>query len=214
MKNNETTTTDSPEQTDVPLPSKNEKHKKDKDVKKKKKHNTWPLKAMVITFALSFVVNAGSELVLDGAHLWVAILLTLVILFLGVIFDMLGTASTSCDIEPFLSMSSRKVKGARTAVKLAKKSDVVSSVCNDIVGDICGIVSGVCAAAISSSLIDGVLPQGLDSTLVFFIKVAVCALVSTATITLKAVGKGYAVNKANSIVFFAAKILSIFNKEG
>lgn len=217
MKNNENHADDNGrEQTDVPLsqPKQQDKQKKDKDVKKKKKRNTWPLKAMAITFALSFAVNAGSELVLDGAKLWVAILLTVIILALGVIFDMIGTASTSCDIEPFLAMASRKVKGAKTAVKLAKKSDVVSSVCNDIVGDICGIVSGVCAAAISASLLNDVLPQGLDATLTFFIKVFVCAIISTATITLKAAGKGYAVNKANDIVFFAAKVLSIFSKEG
>jgi hypothetical protein len=42
----------------------------------------------------------------------------------------------------------------------------------------------------------------------------VCAVVSTATITFKAVGKGYAVNNANSIVFNVAKCLSIFVKEG
>lgn len=197
---------------DVPLsqPQKTEKHA---EPKKKKKRNWWPLKAMIITFALSFVVNAGSELILDGAMLWVAILLTCIILAMGVLFDMLGTASTSCDIEPFLAMASRKVKGAKTAVKLAKKSDVVSSVCNDIVGDICGIVSGVCASAISTSMLQASFLASVGSTASFFIKVGVCALISTATITLKAVGKGYAVNKANSIVFFAARVLSVFSKE-
>lgn len=185
--------------------SENDKVVKTHSDKKKKKRNTWPLKALILSLGVSFVVNAASELVLEGAQLWLAILLTCIILLVGVIFDMVGTATTSCDIQPFLAMASRKVKGGKTAVKLAKTADVVSSICNDVVGDICGIVSGVCAAAIAISIMN---PTN------FFINVLVSTLISTATITLKAVGKGYAVNYANKIVFAAARMLSIFNKEG
>lgn len=184
--------------------------RRDKEHVKKKKHNYWPLKAMLITFGLSFAVNAGSELVLEGAQLWLAILLTSLIIIVGVFFDIVATASTSCDVEPFLAMASRKVKGAKTAVKLAKSGDVVSSICGDIVGDICGIVSGVCAASIASGLLSKLELGAWE----FWLSVAVAAVVSTATITLKAVGKGYAVNNANAIVFNVAKVLSIFVKEG
>ncbi len=184
--------------------------RREKERAKKKKHNYWPIKAMLITFGLSFVVNAGSELVLEGAELWLAILLTAVIVAIGVLFDMVATASTSCDVEPFLAMASRKVKGAKMAVKIAKNGDVVSSICGDIVGDICGIVSGVCAAAIATNVIAQLGAGQLD----FWLSVGVCALVSTATITLKAVGKGYSVNNANGIVFGVAKFLSLFVKEG
>ncbi len=177
------------------------------DVKKKKKRNLWPLKAVIISFLLAFAVNAGSELVLKDSQLWLAVALTLVILALGVVFDMVGTAATSCDIQPFFSMAARKVKGAKTAVKLAKSSDVVSSVCCDIVGDICGIVSGVCAATIATKVI-------LGNNADFWISVTIYAVISMATISLKAFGKGIAIDKANSIVFNVAKFLSIFSKEG
>ncbi len=173
--------------------------------KKRKKRNSWPIKALLLSLFVSFAVNAASELVLEGAQLWLAILLTLIIMFLGVIFDMIGTASTSCDIQPFLSMASRKIVGGKMAVKLAQKADVVSSICNDVVGDICGIVSGVCGAAIAISIMN---PTH------FLINVLVSTLISTATITFKAIGKGYAVNNANKIVFAVARMLSIFKKEG
>ena len=168
---------------------------------------------MIITLFLSFAVNAGSELVLTGAQWWLASLLTLIILVLGVTFDMIGTASTSCDVEPFLAMASRKVKGAKTAVKLSKNSHIVSSVCCDIVGDICGIVSGVCAAAIFMSLANG-FSDNLNEIANFFVKVGISAIVSTATITLKAVGKNFAVINGNNIIFGVAKFLSVFHKEG
>ncbi len=180
------------------------KNKKASSNKKKKKVNLWPLKALIITFFLSAAVNIGSELALSDAQVWLTYAITVLIVLIGVFFDMIGTASTACDIQPFLAMASRKVKGAKTAVKLAKASDAVSSVCNDIVGDICGIVSGVCAATIVANQVNGNL----------WLSVLVYALISTATITLKAVGKGFAVKRANSIIFATAKVLSIFKKEG
>lgn len=179
------------------------------DQKKKKKRNLWPLKAMVISLVLSFAVNAGSELVLEDSQLWLASLLTVIILALGVIFDMIGTAATSCDVQPFLAMASRKVKGAKTAVKLAKNCDVVSSVCCDVVGDICGVVSGVCAATIAVKVTESLANVNLN----FWLSVLIYALISTATISFKAAGKRLAVNKANGIVFNVAKILSVFSRE-
>lgn len=178
--------------------------------RKKKKRNVWPIKALIISFVLSFAVNAGSELVLEDAEWWLAALLTLVILAIGVTFDVIGTATTSCDVEPFLAMASRKVKGAKTAVKLAKNRDVVSSVCCDIVGDVCGIVSGVCAAAIVVR-VTGFVEGGVWN---FLLSVLIYAVISTATITLKAACKKLAVNNAIGIVFGVAKVLSIFSKEG
>lgn len=197
------------EQTNEVAHLETEKRKK-QDRKKHHKRNLWPLKAMLITLILSALVNLFSTLVLDGAQLWLAILITLLIVLLGVIFDIIGTAATSCDIQPLLAMASRKVKGAKTAVKLAKKSDIVSNVCNDIVGDICGIVSGACAATITASALSGLT----NTTLVITLTIAVYAVISTLTITLKAIGKGIAVNNATNIVFNVAKILSIFRKEG
>ncbi|HIT78009.1 MAG TPA: hypothetical protein IAD47_04360 [Candidatus Limihabitans stercoravium] len=177
--------------------------------KKKKKKNLWPLKACLITLVLSFAVNTASELALTGAHIAIAIVITLVIVMIGVFFDIIGTASTSCDIQPFLAMASRKVKGAKTAVKFAKNSDVVSSVCNDIIGDICGVVSGVCGAAIVGNVTGNV-----TGNFSFWFSVLTYAIVSTLTITGKALGKNYAVNNANKIVFNTAKFISLFSKEG
>ena len=188
----------------------NENDKRKKQEKKKHKRNLWPLKAMLITLIVSALVNLLSTLVLDGAKLWLAIVITLLIVFLGVVFDTIGTAATSCDIQPLLAMASRKVKGAKTAVKLAKKSDIVSNICNDIVGDICGIVSGACAATITATALSTLT----NTTVVLALTIAVYAAISTLTVTLKSFGKTIAVKHGTSIVFNVAKILSIFHKEG
>ncbi|MBR2974655.1 MAG: hypothetical protein IKC47_02795 [Clostridia bacterium] len=187
-----------------------ENPKKSKE-KRKKKRNLWPLKALLISFVLSAVVNFGSELILTDTKLWISILITVVIVLVGVFFDIIGTATTSCDIQPFLAMASRKVRGAKTAVSLAKKADAVSSVCNDIVGDICGIVSGGCASTIVLAILSTALSPG---TMDLWLSVLVYTVISTLTISLKAVGKGYAVKNANKIVFATAKVLCLFNKKG
>ncbi|MCH5156934.1 MAG: Mg2+ and Co2+ transporter CorB [Clostridiales bacterium] len=186
------------------------KKTKERASKKKKKRNLWPLKALLITLVLSAAVNAASTLVLDDSTWWLATILTVVIMLLGVVFDIIGTASTACDIQPFLAMASRKVKGAKLAVKLSQKSDVVSSVCCDIVGDVCGIVSGISAA----TLVFFATSPVENLKISFLISVLVYAVISTLTITLKAIGKGIAVNKSNKIIFGVAKTLSIFRKEG
>jgi hypothetical protein len=175
--------------------------------KRKKKRNLWPLKAMLLAFVVSFAVNVVSELALDGAALWLAYIITVAIIVFGVFFDTIGTASTACELEPFLSMASRKVKGAKIAVKLCKDSDRVSSICNDIIGDITGIVSGICAASIA-------LNQFAGSENRFWLTILVYALVSTLAITLKAFAKRYAVTNSNQIIFATARFLSIFVKEG
>lgn len=184
---------------------------RDKNDKKKKKRNLWPLKAFFITLLIAAAVNTGSELMLTDSQWWLATILTVVILLLGVVFDIVGTAATACDIGPFHSMASRKVRGGKMAVRLAQKRDIVSSVCCDIVGDICGIVSGVCGAALASEAIDGL---GLSVAWNLVIKVLIYSVISTLTITFKALGKNIAVKKANGIILGVAKALSIFRKEG
>ncbi len=189
--------------------SKQVKSKKtdDKSSKKNKKRkiNLWPLKAMIISIFLSFGVNAASTVALSDTHFVVACIITIVIIVIGVFFDMIGTAVTACDAQPFMSMAAKKVKGAKTAVKLTKNRDTVSSLFCDIVGDICGVVSGVCAASIVSNQIG-------NSN--FWLSILVYALISTITITAKAIAKNTAVSKSNSIVMATAKAMSVFVKEG
>ncbi len=185
----------------VARPKKDDKSSK----KKKRKVNLWPLKAMVISVLLSFAVNAASTVALSDSHFAIACIITIVIITVGVFFDMIGTAVTACDTQPFLSMAARKVKGAKMAVKLSQSRDAVSSICCDIVGDICGVVSGVCAASIVANQI------GEHN---FWLSIMVYALISTITITAKAVAKNIAVSGANGIVMSTAKILSVFVKEG
>ena len=117
---------------------------------------------------------------------------------------MIGVSVTAADERVFHSMSSQKVKGAKTAVKMKKSAEKVSSFCNDVVGDICGIISGSTAAVISINLTKELHLSSLFVTLI------VMGIVSSLTIGGKAIVKGIAIKKSNNILFRFAKIVSIF----
>ncbi|MBO5772438.1 MAG: hypothetical protein J6R37_01390 [Clostridia bacterium] len=174
------------------------------DEHKRTKKNLWPLWVFILSLCLSFIFNLVSELMLRDTNAIWAYLLTLLIMFVGIIFDVVGTAATSCDAQPLHAMASRKVYGAKKAVVLAKNADKVASVCCDIIGDVCGIVSGVCGAAIVAIL-------QVESSL--FLSILVYALISTMTISGKAIGKNFGIEKSTSILLFVGKILSIFEKK-
>ena len=182
----------------------NSKSKKEDKHKNNKKQTGWPIIVLLITLALSFVFSLISELVMGNTTLIVAYLLIVFIIILSVIFDMIGTAAASCDIQPFLSMSARKVKGAKMAVKLVKNASKVSSVCADIIGDICGIISGACGAAI-------VIKQFASGSSIL-VSVLFSSLIAAFTVFGKSLGKSYAMTNSNKIIYMVARVLSVFKK--
>ena len=72
-----------------------------------------------------------------------AFIVLLLIVFLGILFDIIGVAVMSANEKPFHSMAAKKLPGAVEAMKLLRSAEKVSSFCNDVVGDICGVVGDV-----------------------------------------------------------------------
>ncbi len=197
---------------------KNENHdskhcdKSQKDDKKKKsskkKRNVWWIKATVISLVLSAFFSYLSEIVSNAEQIVVVIVLLAFLILSGILFDAIGIAVTSCDTTPIISMASRKVYGAKTALWLTKNSDTVSSVCNDIVGDIFSIISGACSAALVVKI-----TMSLEQTWQIVLSVAVSAIVSAMTIGGKAFMKKIAISNSKDFVMFVARVLAIFNKD-
>lgn len=167
----------------------------------------WIVTIVIITFIIAIIFTTISETIIPNVSIIFSILLTLIFIALGIVFDIIGVAVTSSDEAPFHSMASRKVKGAKCAVLLKKNADKVSSICNDVVGDICGIISGSTGAVIAITLSKN---SSINSIV---ITVLVMAIISTLTIGGKAIGKGFAINKSNEILYSVAKAISIFIKK-
>ena len=165
----------------------------------------WAIVTLVITFLLSAIFNLFSTSLTKNANIFVAVFILLFIIFIGIAFDLIGTAITTAEETAFHSLATRKIKGARAAIKLIRAKDKASNFCNDIIGDICGIISGSAAAAIITYI---TLTSG--SAYELMISLVITGLVAALTVSGKALGKTVAIKHNNSIVYFTAKILSFF----
>jgi len=114
-------------------------------------------------FLMAMLISLPSQSAMQGVHLLLALPLLLLIILVGVMFDVLGVAVTAADDTPFHAMSAKKLPGARQALWLLRRADRVASFCNDVVGDLCGTLSGAAAAAIAYRL--GGTRAGLDQTI-------------------------------------------------
>lgn len=183
-----------------------EEEKKKEKIKKEKVDIKWIILIVIIAFILSFCLSYVSQSTIPKVSLMVGIIITLLFIFIGVLFDIVGVAVTSADEAVFHSMNSRKVKGANIAVKFKKNADKVSSFCCDVIGDVCGIISGTAATAIAALL---VLKYNFNIILVGLL---VTAIVSSLTIGGKAIGKTFAINKSEIILYAFAKFINNFYK--
>lgn len=183
----------------------------DQDKKKKqskKKRNIWWIKATVISLVLSAFFSYISNLVENANQLVIVVVLLAFLIVSGIVSDAIGVAVTSCDVTPIISMASRKVYGAKTALMLVKNSDTVSSVCNDIIGDIFSIISGACSAALVVRI-----TVSLEETWQIVLSIAVSAIVSALTIGGKAFMKKIAISNSKDFVMFVARIIAVFSKD-
>lgn len=175
-------------------------------IKKEHVDVSWIIKIVVIAFTISFALSFVSQMTIPKLSIWLGVIVTLLFIFIGIIFDIVGVAVNSADEKVFHSMNSRKVKGSKVAVLFKKNADKVSSFCNDVIGDICGIISGAAGTTIAIGLADKL---NVD---LLFVNLTVAAIIAALTIGGKAMGKSFAMNKSDIILYEFAKIISIFYK--
>ena len=166
----------------------------------------WALTVFLMAVVVSAVLSLASEAMLEGAGLAAALLMLVLFIGLGIMFDIIGVAVTAADPRPFHAMASHKEKGAKESLMLLRNAGQVSSVCNDVVGDICGIVSGATGAVIVAQL------QRALNLRTVLISVAVTALVSGLTIGGKALGKAAALKKSTQVVYWSGRFLHLFHR--
>ena len=194
------------------MKNKNYKEKYSKKVNKKKIDNKkiidwhWIGIITLTAFLISIAFSLLSESVINNVGIIISIIILLLVILVGVIFDMVGISVTVADLKTFNSMAAKKVNGSKVAVKFIKNSEKLSSFCNDVIGDLCGIISG----ALSSSIV--ILLSNKLSFNLLITTLIITGLVASLTIGGKAMGKSVAINKSNIILFKFSKIVSIFYK--
>lgn len=175
--------------------------------RERKKMIRWVITIFFVTIAISGVISLVSDAVMANSSVAVAFIILLAIIFIGIIFDIIGMAVATADEKPFHSMASRKVPGAHEAIRLLRNAERVSSICNDVVGDICGVVSGSASATIAALILTNVnvgWPRGIS--------LVMSALVAGLTVGGKAIGKTIAVNSCTKIVHLVGRMICVFNR--
>ena len=172
--------------------------------KKEEKRRTrnWVITIFFATIGISASISLVSDLVMGKSSMIVAFLILLMIVFIGIIFDIVGMAVATADEKPFHAMAARKVKGAKECIMLLRNAERVSSICNDVVGDICGVISGSASATIAVQVISNFefgWPQ--------IISLLMSSLAAGLTVGGKAVGKTFAVNSCVEIVHSVGKLI-------
>ena len=179
-----------------------------KKVRAKQDSQRWVLTVVLLSFVLSVAMSLLTSLFVDSAGLFVALIALIVLVMIGIVTDAVGTAVTSADEQPFIAMASKRITGARQALRLIRRAERVSSVLNDVIGDIVGIVAGSAGSVIAVYL-----------AAAFGVRSMIAALLTTAFTSAfmiggKAYGKGIAIRHSEKIVLVAGRVMAVFGLGG
>ena len=166
-----------------------------------KDNKKWIITTFMLTFMLALIFGGVTNVVVEKMNIVVAVSALVIVVFIGIISDMIGMAIATCDEAPFHAKASKKHKGAKEVIRLLKNKDKATNVCNDLVGDICGIVSGSVSALIAVKLS---VSLNIDLVIVSLI---LSALVATITVTGKAIGKVISMNNSENIMFAVGAVI-------
>ena len=183
-----------------PIDEKKVKFKRNPTAGSKKDNIIWILTITITSFVVSVILSVGSSDILKDANIFTAFFVIFIIVFVNIIFDIIGIAVTAADETPFHAMASRKMYGAKRAIRLIRNADKVSNFCNDVIGDICGIISGSAGAFI------------VFSTIGSRKEISIAGLVITGVITAftvggKAMSKTLAIRNSSFIVYKVSVII-------
>ena len=165
----------------------------------------WVIESFILTFILSGVASFVSSNGVSKLNVFSAILILLLVIFIGIIFDAVGVAVTIAEPSDFHAKATKKVDGATKSIKLIKNGTKVASICADVIGDICGVLSGAISAMISIRIIEN---YSVSSNIQFIVS----ALVAALTVSGKAFGKNIAKKESTKIVHFVGIVIDKVSK--
>lgn len=166
----------------------------------------------VITFVLAAIFSSMSSTILSKVSWISGLIIVFIIVIIGIIFDMLGIASTAVKESPLNAMASEKVTGAKEAVIIHKNADKFASFCNDVIGDISGIISGS-ALTIVIIQITQLISGSNGASWQIILSIIFTSIVAAVTVGGKAVGKYFAINSAVNILLIAGKVTYVIQSK-
>ena len=168
-----------------------------------KENKKWIITTFILTFTLAMIFGGVSNVVIEKMNLLMAIIVLIIVITLGIMFDMIGMSIATCEEAPFHAKAAKKHSGAKEVIMLLKSKDKATNVCNDLIGDICGIISGSACALISVKV------STILNIDVVIVSLVLSAIVAMITVGGKAIGKGISMNNAENILYMVGAVLHI-----
>lgn len=163
----------------------------------------------ITTFIIASILSSGTEVILRVLPLTLTWVLLIIVITIGVVFDIIGIAVAAADEAPHHCRAAKKVFGSKQSIFLIRRADKVANFANDIVGDITGTLSGAMGAAIIILL---TTEYSYLSEWQVILNILLLALIASLTVTGKAWGKTYAINEANNIIDITGRVIATIEK--
>ncbi len=170
-----------------------------------KKYNIrWVIAISIWTFLLAIIFSIIAESLVMRLDILLAFITLLIIIIIGIVFDIIGIAVTRAEEKPFHSMAAKKISEAKVAITLIRNAGPVSNFCNDVVGDISGIISGAIGASLVYKLV-----RAHELNNATLLSILMTALTASLTVGGKALGKSIALIYYEKIVISIAKFINL-----
>lgn len=157
---------------------------------------------LITTLCLSIAFGFLTQVAFSNLGIIYAVIIILFFIFVSTLFDMIGIAAASSDLQFFKDLKSKNIEGSSTGLIICKNCEKVCSFCADVVGDICSTLCGAGGACVIISI----TKNTENLKLITLISVLTTALIAGITIFFKALMKEYAVKQSNKIVLKLGKI--------
>ncbi|NKI19798.1 hypothetical protein HFN20_00860 [Paenibacillus dendritiformis] len=168
------------------------------------KHSVkWSIFIFFVTFAMAVILSVASTSMLGKAGWGVGMVIVLMLVLIGVFFDIMGLAAAAAKETPFHAMAAERVRGAKQAIYIVRNADRFSNFCNDVIGDMTGVISGSATAIVVTNLLWSMNAESVWMTTA--VSVAFTGLVSALTVGGKALGKSFAIHYSTPIVLLVGK---------
>jgi len=177
---------------------------------RRKRPLLWFIFILFFTFAVAFGIGLAAEVFFQANTVLVCSIIIFMLMLIAFMGDIVAVAVAYGELAPFNAMASRRIKGAKTCIKLIQNSDKVSSILSDVLGDVCGIISGVVGASLAFVITSGGSFTDFERILII---VTVTATIAAVTVSVKSIAKKIAIKNSTGIVKTVGKFLSLFTKK-
>lgn len=154
---------------------------------------------------MSIILSSIIDILLEDIGILVGVILLLLVMMIGILFDIIGVSVTTAEEKLFHAMASNNIEEGKIAIGLIKNADKVSSFCNDVIGDMAGIISGALGATLLTKI-----ALHFDNVNVAILGTLITASVASATVGGKSLGKSVAMLKYRDIIFALSKVILKF----